>query len=167
MAKFSDNSMASIVWDETTLTLSTLGSGSILTANSRIDASRLQGFRILKTQYYFALKSMTPDEGPIMMHLAHDLTAAEMEETIGADPQRSGDPTLEPRALRPVWPLGLLGNDTEGNAGVFLQGEIKLGWSFPEGTILKIGAENISGSALTTGAVVRGRMKHFGVWLRD
>ncbi len=165
MAKFSDNSMASIIWDELSVNLSTAISGAAVGVNSRIDASRLQGFRILKSQVFVALKDITEGEGPILIVMAHDLTATEVEETLGADPQRSGDPDLEARAMRPVWPVGLL-METVGGKTV-LEKEMKIGWSFPEGTILKFYAINRDNATLTTGASMNVTAKHFGVWLRD
>ncbi len=171
MAKFSDNAMAAIQWDEINLGLGTLAAGAIIAANSRIDQTRLQGYRILKSQYVFVCTGLTSDEGPLRMLFAHDLTNTEAEEAIGADPQRSNDPTNDAsaRTKRPLWPLdnGVFFQNAEGNGRLVAQGEIKLGWSIQEGTVLKFMVENFSGNALTTGATVTGRVKHFGVWLRD
>ena len=170
MAKFSDNALAAIQWDEVTQALSTLAVGAIISANSRIDQSRLQGFRVLKSQYVFVITGLAVDQ-PVRMLFAHDLSNTETEEAIGADPQRPGDPTGDSaaRTKRPTWPLdpGVFLNDANGNGQLILQGEIKLGWSIQEGTVLKFQFENIGGATLTTGAIVTGRVKHFGVWLRD
>ncbi len=110
---------------------------------------------------------MTSGEGPVLVGMAHDLSATEIEETLGADPQRSGDPTAEPRAMRPVWPLGQMFNNSAGNGQIILEGVQKIGWSIPEGTDLKWFVQNVSGATLTTGSVFRIIAKHFGVWLRD
>ena len=108
---------------------------------------------------------MTSGEGPIELFMCHDLSTAEMAEVFAADPQRSHDPNLEEQAMRPLWPLALLANLTEDSNKVG-HGVSTIGWSFPEGTILKWGAWN-KGSALTTGTVIHVVAKHFGVWLRD
>ena len=171
MGKFSDNSMAAVQHDEITQALSTLAAGAMISANSRIDASRLQGFRVLKSQYAFILKGLTAEEGPIRVLIGHDLTNTEAEEAIGADPQRSNDPTSDAsaRSKRPIFVLnpGVFFKDAAGNGNLLIEGEIKLGWSFPEGTILKYYFENFGLSTMTTGAVIAGRVKHYGVWLRD
>ncbi len=167
MAKFSDNNMASIIWDEIIINPGALTAGTATGQVSRIDASRLQGFRVLKTQYFVVCQGMTADEGPVMLFLNHDLSATEQEECLGADPQRSGDPDKESRAMRPVWPLGTFFKDSAGNGQLVLDGEIKLGWSFPEGTDLKWMVQNVGAQTMTTGANYRIIAKHFGVWLRD
>ena len=53
MVKFSDNIMAGIVWDDITLTLGTLGNKTATGTNSKIDAARLQGFRVLRTEWQY------------------------------------------------------------------------------------------------------------------
>ncbi len=166
MTKFSDNSMAGIFWDELQLALGTLGAGTTIQINSRLDSSRLQGFKLLRTEYDVQVFGLTAAEGPVHVSLCHDLTTTEHEETLGGDPQRAKDPDLSEKAMRPVWPLGHLYH--EGGIGVTsLRGVIKLGWSFPEGTPMKWCFNNRFGTSLTTGAQVRLTAKHFGVWLRD
>ncbi len=167
MIKFSENTMAAIVWDVITLTIGALAADTSVNANSKIDGSRIQGFRVLRTEYYAALKGSTSGEGPILLYLNHDLTVAEADATFAADPQRPKDPTASEAANRPVWPLEIFFNTAAGNGNVVLKGVKKLGWSFQEGTILKWSARNMSTSTLTTGSTVRIFAKHFGVWLRD
>ncbi len=166
MAKFSDNSLAGIVWDDFQVALGTLNAITAITGNSKIDAARLQGFRVLRSEWYCTLSGLTAGEGPVLVGMAHDLTATEIKECIEADPQRSGDPGEEEKSKRAVWPLALmmnLSNDGMLNA----EGVKKLGWSFPEGTILKYWAYNVASGDLTTGAVWFLLVKHFGVWLKD
>ncbi len=166
MAKFSDNAMAAIFWDEIQLSLGTLGAGSAIISGSRCDPSRLQGFRVLKTEYFINIRGMTTGEGPILATLSHGLSATEIEQTMGADPQRSNDPDASPRAMQPLWPLGYL-MFIGANGPIVLEGTTKLGWSFPEGTGLDWGFTNRGDSALTTGGIAVITAKHFGVWLKD
>ncbi len=168
MAKFSDNSMAAIMWDEVQITLGTPIAGASVSVASRIDTARLQGFRLLKTEILAAMTGVTPGEGPVALLMSHDLTATETEQTLGADPQRSNDPEASPRAMQPLWPVCVFeGGSGVGNGTWSWQGDIKLGWSFPEGTQLTWVVNNFSANTLTTGSVVHVLAKHFGVWLKD
>ncbi len=167
MAKFSDNSLASIVWDNTELTLGTLGSQTAISTTSRIDAGRLQGFRVLRTEYFVIMRGATVGDDPVVFGLCHDLSNAEIAETFGADPQRPGDPGLEEMAMRPVWVLGSLAANNDGDGRVVLDGVKKLGWSIQEGTPLKWFAFNHGPGALSTGGEINILAKHFGVWLKD
>ncbi len=167
MGKFSDNTMAAIVWDEVGITLGTLGSATVTGNDSKIDTARAQGFRVLRTEWFIIMDGLTQDEGPILVGLAHDLGATEIDECIEADPQRPNDPAVSEKANRPVWPLTYLWRDSAGNGQIVDKGVIKLNWSIQEGTLLKWWAKNTDASALTTGAIVKIRAKHFGVWLKD
>ncbi len=167
MAKFSDNSMAAIQWDELEDPTGALAAGSATTINSRVDSGRLQGFRVLRTEWFFRMKGLSANEGPVLVGLAHDLTAAEIQECLGADPQRSNDPTLSPRTMRPVWPMALFENDSVGNQNMLQQGVTTIGWSIPEGTNLVWWQMNRDTDALQTGGTLNITAKHFGVWLKD
>ncbi len=166
MAKFKDNAMSAIQWDELQIVLSTLAGGAAVVTASRIDAGRLQGFRVLRTEYFLQIEGMTTGNDAVVVGLAHDLTQGEIQEAIGADPQRSNDPTLSPRAMRPVWPLEIFAANAQGNI-LALKGVAKIGWSVPEGTLLNWFVVNIGTNALTSGATVNVLAKHFGVWLKD
>ncbi len=91
MAKFSDNSMADIVWDFLTMMPGALASGDFVIAASRIDTARIQGFRILKTEWYVSMRNATTGEGGFLLGMCHDLTAAELASMVDADPQRPKD----------------------------------------------------------------------------
>ncbi len=166
MTKFSDNSMASIVWEGVNIAPGTLAEDSFKSTASKIDASRLQGFRVLKTEYFGAVNGMTTGEGPLVLVLAHDMSQVEMKECFDANPQRSNDLAASEQARRPMWPLEILQANSDGDGKAFFQGVAKIGWSIPEGTDLFWAVVNL-GAALTTGATVRILAKHFGVWLKD
>ncbi len=167
MAKFGDNTMAAIQWDELEDPTGALAAGSAGVINSRIDSGRLNGFRVLRTEYFLRVKGLSVNEGPLLVGLAHDLSAAEIQEALGADPQRSNDTTLSPRAMRPVWPLALFENDSVGNQKMIAQGVVKINWSIPEGTNLVWWQMNRDTDALQSGGTLNITAKHFGVWLRD
>ncbi len=167
MAKFSDNNMAAVQWDEVQISLGTLAAGIAKQSDSRIDGARLQGFCVLRTEWFVTVKALTAGEGPLLLTLAHDLTTAEVQETIGADPQRSNDPESSARSKQPLWPLTHLFNKTDTGSLIMDKGVTKIGWSIPEGTALKWGIVNVSANDLTTGATLFVTAKHFGVWLKD
>ncbi len=160
--------MAAIFWDRVSLAVGALAAVTATTANSRADASRLQGFRILRTEYYGSIKNLTEGEGPLLLGLTHDLSNAEIAETFLGDPQRTHDPVETEKAGRPVWGLESLAIDVNGQGKMVFQGVAKIGWSVPEGTALKWFIMNMNQSAaMTTGATLVLFAKHFGVWLKD
>ncbi len=167
MAKFSDNSMASILWELVVLTAGALASGDFLIAGSKIDASRIQGFRILKTQYFMSMRGATTGQGGLLVGMSHALSNSELGEMLDANPQRPKDTAASEQARRPAWPLEILMANADGDGRVSAQGEAKIGWSIQEGTGLDWWLMNASNSTLTTGAVIVVIAKHFGVWLKD
>ncbi len=169
MARFSKNPLAGIVRDETDITLSTLGAQTAIVAASRIDTSRLNGFRVLKTQYWIGVQGKTTAEGPVEIGAEIGLDATEVKECIEADPQNSGEAGAIEQSLRPVWPLVMIKREGTGIL-TWMDGQFrewKPQWSVPEGQGLFWYAFNYGGSALTSGTVVKIIAKHFGVWLRD
>lgn len=167
MAKFSDNSMSGIVWDDIVITTGALAAATFVSSNSKIDANRLQGFRVLKTEYFGAVRNMTTGQGPLLLCLVHDLSNAEMAETMAGNPQRSHDPSESEKARRPIWPLEVLMPNSDGDGNIVFKGVATIGWSIPEGTALKWAILNMDSGVLTTGPVVAVTAKHFGVWLKD
>ncbi len=159
--------MAGIVWDDTNVALGSLGAGIAVTAASKIDSARLQGFRVLRTEWYMGVTGMTTGEGPLLLGMSVGLSAAQIQGGIQGDPQRSHDVTESDQAQRPIWPLQVFMANADGDGTIVAQGVIKLGWSVPEGVSLNFFVINFTASALTTGAVVNVIAKHFGVWLRD
>ncbi len=159
--------MAGIVWDAVTITVGALTAQSAITVNSKIDPSRLQGFRVLRTEWYLGMRSATTGDGPFVVGLSHDLTGDEVSTCIGGDPQRSNDPVESEEANRPVWAITALHPNADGDGKIVDHGVTKIGWSIPEGTSLKWWVMNGGNITLTTGAVVNILAKHFGVWLKD
>ncbi len=158
--------MSGIYYDVVRLTVGALSTDVSVAATTKQDSSRLQGFRILRTDYWMHLKGLTAGEGPVIAGLCGDLTIAEISEVFAADPQRSNDTNLSEQAMRPLWPLEIL-TDVGETPRIVAQGTVKLGWSFPEGVPMKAFVHNPSADNITTGAVLIMVMKHFGVWLKD
>ncbi len=167
MASFSKNNMAQVLHERQAITLSTLAALDAISTVSLIDTAKENGFRILRTEWFIRLKGVANGEGPILVGMAANLSAAEVEVTIESDPQAADTPVDGHNANRPVWPLGILENDGVGSAPSARQGVLKPQWSIPEGSFLNWWAYNLDGTALTTGGEVIIYAKHFGVWLRD
>ena len=170
MGKFSQNMMAGIVYDDLALVLGALATKTAVQGASKIDASRAQGFRLLKTQYWVEVIGKTNDQGGIIVGLSHNLSVTEIKECIEADPQGSKAihrPESE-ASSRPIWPLVLIPSTvTSIEDKLVAMGELKPGWSAPEGSTFNWFAFNLSTGTLTTGTQVKIFAKHYGVWLKD
>jgi len=166
---FGKDGQGQILHDQIVLALGALAAGDVISAITKIDGSRSNGFRILKSEVMISFKAMTTTEGPITVGFALNNNAAEIEEALEADPQGPADVPGAEQTTRPVWPLGVIQSPGD-VAGVLNQGmpiPKNLRWSFSEAQALSVYAHNNDSSALTTGTEVRFSMKHFGVWLRD
>lgn len=163
MAKNSEN--LAIVYDDVTIALGALATKTGILGTGKIDSSRLNGFRVMKCEYWISYEGKTSGEGPIMIGAASGLTLTNIESAIEGDPQSGIDP-LNANTKLPVWPLEMLPE------GPTVQNEIMKGsfnprWSTPEGFNFVWWAYNCDGGALTTGTDVHIFAKFYGVWLRD
>ncbi len=156
------------------LVLSTLASLDAVNADFKIDASRGSGFRVAKTRIAAVLKGKTAIEGPILWGMACNLSAAEVESAIEADPQTRVDDNSRGQGTW-IKMLGLIGiNMTAGplTGGVGLQTgaasfiDVKVNWSVIEGQALTLWAYNL-GAQLSTGSIIQFVAENMGVWLRD
>ncbi len=168
MSKFSEQ--GAIVHDLSVITVGALAALDAVVVNSVIDATREEGFRILKTEYFVHFEGKTTAEGPVMFGFAANLNAAEIEEAIEADPQQRADDPEMHNAMRPVWVLGVipkLSTEQDQSFPGNVKGIFNPRWSIPEGKGASWWAYNNSSGALTTGLLIKIMAKHFGVWLRD
>lgn len=166
IAKNSEN--LDIVYDDVTITLGALAAKDAISSDSKIDAARLQGFRVMKTEYWIDYSGKATGEGPVMVGFSMNHTVGEVEEAFEADP---GDRTSiqNAQAKRPVWPLKMIPAHAVqlDVPDKVLGGTFNPRWSCIEGKAAIWWAYNMDSSALTTGTVIRIFAKHFGVWLRD
>ncbi len=167
MGNFSKNSMAQILHESQTWTLGTLAAKDVISTTSLIDAAKENGFRILRTEWWASLRGVANAEGPILIGMAANLSAAEIEITLEANPENSNTASEGHNANRPVWPLAVLENDGNGGHKASDRGILKPSWSIPEGSFVTWFAWNLDSSTLTTGGSVTIYAKHFGVWLKD
>ncbi len=121
---------------------------------------------IISIDATYALRTLTPGEGPIVFGVAHsDYTAAEIEEVIeNAGSWNEGDLVSQETARRKVRIIGQfegqLANE-DFNDGVKLKTTLK--WILLQGQTIDLWAYNRSGAALTTGAFL---ICSGHVWLR-
>ncbi len=155
------------------LTLADLAANTLISVSSKIDASRLNGFRVTKTELNWELTGKTIAEGPILFGVAANFTNdVAIEVALEADVQSRvgnnlrGDGTF----LKILGKVGLspsaFPNNDMGVAPHYTISYGKNGWSIPEGQELVYWAYN-AGAQLTTGTVFIIDAEHFGVWLRD
>lgn len=156
-----------IVYDDVTVTLGTLASKDAIAEASKIDSTRGNGFRIMKTEYWVDFRGKTANEGPLMVGMSAIFDAAGVESAIEADPQDSSEDSNNLLAKRPIWPLALLQAAPDGNDQQVQMHSVNPRWSVPEGENLYWWVYNMGAAGLTTGTVVHIFAKHYGVWLRD
>ncbi len=142
-----------VIHDVQVLQLSTLAAGSVLTANTKLDAARGQGFKLDKLQLGVTWKDHVAQEGPLQFGLARGpITAAEIAECLNADPQGENDIPAAEQANRRVVPYGLIEaglNAVPANVPWFRS--IRFPWKqFAENETLQFWVKNIDGAALTS-----------------
>lgn len=162
MSKNTEN--LAIVYDLIDLSIGALGGLDVAVAPSKIDASRLNGFRVMKTEYFMALEGYTAGEGPVVVGMAMLQDDATIEQGLEADPQSASDLANNSYTKRPVWPLEIFTLQTADGGK---KGSFNPRWSCPEGQVTNWWVYNLDGAALTIGCMLHILAKHYGVWLRD
>ncbi len=162
-------SKLAILCDSISITLGTLASVTAVTTVSKIDTSRLQGFRVTKTEWFINRRGATSGDDPVVVGYAFGLTSTQISESLTRDPQsgsvNAGDVILNEETMRPIFPMASF--QASANNINTKDGVTKPGWSAPEGGFLNWYAFNFGGGALTTGGTISIHAKHYGVWLRD
>ncbi len=164
------------------ITLGTLAANTAIKAATQIAIT--EDARLLSMDLGLHMIGLTNLEGPIIMGICNnELTVAEIAEALNMDgPLDRNDRELNENIGKAVFPLALLTAqgfvpmgkwvNAESNAGISANGSSLLGgrrtlqWTFsnPEGWTWF--AFNFSGSALTTGAILRFFATYYGVWLQ-
>lgn len=152
-------------------TLGALGANDAIAQATKIDATRLNGFRVSKVRISAVVRAKTASEGPISWGLLANYSAAELEAAIEADPQSSTDDNVRGDGQW-LTHLGLIGQEIvaaplTGGGLVAQPIEVMPNWSVIEGKNFSIWAHNQDGSALTAGTIINAFCEFFGVWLRD
>ncbi len=139
---------------------------AILTA-SKFDASRNNGFRVVKARGLGQISAKTAAEGPLIWGLCANCDAAAVKAIMEADPQDSTQDDAK-GAGQWVKPLGLV-KVADVEALLPQDGkpfDIKVNWSVIEGQTFNFFVYNM-GATITTGASFFMWLELMGVWLRD
>lgn len=158
-----------ISYDENlALALGALASLDAISANTKVDNNRLQGFRVIKVRVVGSFLGKTTAEGPIIWGLASGLTAQNIEDIIESDPQ---SPQADDERGAGAW-IKLLGQIENGaTSGTLTPGmpfiDVDVNWSTPESQSFAVWAYNQDGAPLSTGTVLVFGLDIIGVWLRD
>ncbi len=168
MGNFGKNTQAGIIYDIDQFSLGTLANKDAIQKQSKIDANKENGFRILRSEWKATLGGIAASEGPILFGFAAgSLTAQQIEDCLESDPQKQYVPDVTEESMRPVWPLALFFKSASGDGHVNAEGVAKFNWSIPEGDFASWWAYHMGSGTLTTGATMSYAVKHFGVWLKD
>jgi len=168
---FGKNKTGVIIKEDISQALGALGGGSaILIATGQ--GTMLSAFRMLKSKIAGQVTGLTSGEakGQLMLGIANgNLTLAEIEAAIESNgPVDRSDRVLTELAERAVFyigrfmPPGVVATDF-----MFGDFEPKVRWSFGETDGWNFFVHNLDATALTTGATVRLKATHFGVWIGD
>ncbi len=134
-----------------------------------IDGSRTQGVRIKKMMGAVTWEGKTTIEGPLLYGIATiDLSNAEIEEALEADPQGENDQPASDQGNRQVFPLGLIPASVLISAA-HTQHYRRWNWpwkTIPEGSGLKFWVQNLDSATLTTGTLVNFSCVIVQEWLR-
>lgn len=165
MAKNSEN--LEILYDDVVIDVGALASKDAISVDSKIDSSRLNGFRVMKTEYWISYEGKTTAQGPIMVGYSPTLTAQQVENGIEADPQVSSAVDETAKSKAPIFPLEMIGAEGTAKVEDSFKGSFNPRWSTPEGVSAIWWAYNMDAAVLTTGLLIHIFAKHYGVWLRD
>ncbi len=154
------------------LTLGALALHDAISVNSKIDATREQGFRIVKSVYHISLRDKTTQQGPIMFGVGLNTDAAGVEAALEADPQNRTDEISHPDGvfIKPITQVSRIMANSNSTGPLDPGIEVsygKNGWSVIEGEKMMFWAYNMGDATLTTGTVFDIFVEHFGVWLND
>ncbi len=151
--------------EDASIVMSNASANTAVLGASKIDASRENGFRIIKSKVNFGFHSKTVDEGPVVFGMAIGMTAAQIKAALEDDPQISSAVLSKSKSM---WlkPLGVVPfTAVEEESAVHRLMTIPVGWSVIEGSLLSYWG--YAQGALTTGMVITIFAEHLGVWLRD
>ncbi len=157
------------LYDNVELDISSLAAITGVVGASKIDGSRLMGFRTLMQEGSIAYESAALVGGPILVGFAGPaLSLTQIEEAIEADPQSSVNTVPVEQVSRPIFILGILEAVAKASVSSIRSFKKKFQWSYPEGAQMNFFAYNTDlNTAIGASSQVKIFCKHTGVWLRD
>lgn len=157
------------ITDNQNINTSALAAVTGILSPSKIDASRLQGFRSVQQKGIIQFFNSDGSGGPLAVYLIEPgLTLAEAEEAIEADPQSSMDVPAIEHLKRKIWFLGFTQRDSSGGGSEWTEFKTNHKISVIEGVALNYMVYNTNqAAALDAANSVLIFCEHLGVWLRD
>ncbi len=148
--------------------------GTTVLIATKIDGSRLRGFKVVKVNYNMGFAGLDDPDGPIVWGLCTGVSAAEVTEAIAADPQSPDDVPASERTHRHVFPMGWMSQfapfqvENHTMSPLTPQWEFLLNWSIKEGQTLNwFFFVPTGGNTIGASAHVARFAKFTGVWLND
>ncbi len=144
----------------TLITVGALGSLAAITGSSKIDASRLQGSRVVKIRAHMEFLAKTSGEGPWVVGYNIDTTTQETADALNADPQHRSDPSglAQQNKVVPIWviPFSATASLTTLESHEMEMHDIYLPYKdVIEGSQLNWFVFNLEAATQTSGAAVR------------
>ncbi len=150
------------------LALSTLANNTVLAG--RVTTGTFgEDFYAVSADVFWSLQELTANEVPIEVGLAHnDLSVTEISENLDSERLSPDDIIANERARRPVRRSGMFNGTSETHMQLNDGKQIRtpLRFSIGSGFALAFWARNISGSPLTTGALLDVNGTLYGRWQR-
>lgn len=155
------------LYDSRQLSLSTLAADTPLVSITKIDANRVQGFRVIKVKGWADILGKTEGDGPLIFGMAcNSLSATKIKAAFDADPADGSANNMATQAEADV-PIFVLGMWSRTNAHCKpISFEKTINWSIIEGRSFDFFVLNM-GAQLNDGATMETFAKFTGVWLRD
>ncbi len=160
-----------MIREDTTHTLGTLAAatGILVTNGGMIDALQ-EDFRILKTEGSSAIQGLTAGEGGLSLYMINgELSLAEAEAAIELNgPQDRNDRVSQEFAGRWVRFVGVYvptGNGAQASLHGTGSMDFKPRWTFSDPEAWNWMVYSNNAGPITTGAIVRQKLTHFGVWV--
>lgn len=154
--------------------LGTLANAAVILLGTKL--AIVEDFRMIKSEILLTISGTQADEKPILVGIANgNLSVGEIAEALAVDGPLGPTEAIEgERVMRGVWIIGsthgesaadsdFTWNDKKGGTTHVLS--IPTAWTFSNADGWNFWIMNDSGAILTTGADVRLRAKHFGVWV--
>ncbi len=159
-------------FDNIEVDVSTLAAVTGILAASKIDGSRIQGFRTIMQEGHIELDgsgTTSPAGGPLVVGFSQgELNLAELEEILEADPASSTDVPRTEQVARKLFIFGYISMSFSGISKMAFDFKTKFRWSFQEGVPLNYFVYNSDlNTAIPSTTEVKIHCRHLGVWLRD
>lgn len=131
-------------------------------------ANMTEDLRILKMEIDACITGLTATEEDRVLLLGFadaELTDAEIQECLEAEPLDSNDNLSLERSHRPVWPIGMMKPEVSDTVR-YLSATWSKRWTFSDDDAYCFFLYNLGAGALTTGSTLRILVKLYGVWVK-